>query len=153
MEEIIRKSVFLYLFLAIFVGVILIQICFYVVEKTRIFENSKIRTAVSITICGAVFCFWLFFFIVRELYPISLACYECKNEVTNESIGVIETIEQEGKDRVRLVINGKEYTLVYNSSKPFVNIGKDIVEGDSVKISFGEKSKYIFDIYEIDFVP
>jgi hypothetical protein len=153
MEAAIKESFFSYLFLALFIGVSLIQLCFAFVKKIKNVENSKIRMILCVTICSAAFCFWLFFFVIGELYPISLAYSECKNGLTEETVGVIDSIEQEGKDRVRLVIKGTEYTMVYSSSEPFANIGKDIVEGDYVKISFGEKSKYLFDIYETNLVP
>ena len=85
-----------------------------------------------------------------NLYPISLAYYEYNHNLTEEKVGVIDSIEQNVKDRIYLIIDNAEYTLVDSSESPAVIIGRDIDEGDAVKFKFGVKSKYIFEIYELN---
>ena len=46
-----------------------------------------------------------------------------------------------------------EYTMVYSSLNSNDIISRDIDEGDTVKIEFGVKSKYIFDICEFNISP
>ena len=153
MEDLIKQSFLSYLFLALFIGIVCVQLCIFAIQKTKAIANHKIRFTSCIAICTVFVILWGYLFVYTNLFPISLAYSECKKGVTEETVGIIESIEQDGKDRVNIVINGKEYVMVYASAHPFVDIDTDITEGDSVKISFGKKSKYIFDIYEIDFVP
>ena len=111
---------------------------------------------------------WILDFVYRNLYPFSLAYYEYKNDIVDKKIGVIENIEYDGRDRINIVIDNKEYIIVNSSSRPFVIIGSDIGnvnianleeitkgtarcvidEGDAVEFKFGAKSKFIFDIYK-----
>ena len=72
--------------------------------------------------------------------------------VSRKKIGVINSIEQDGKDRINLIIDNTEYTMVYSSLNNYI-ISRDIDEGDTVKIEFGVKSKYIFDICEFNISP
>ena len=85
-----------------------------------------------------------------NLYPISLAYYEYNHDFAEEKIGVIDGIEQDGKDRLCLNIDNTEYTMVYSSVKHSIIEDRDIDKGDTVKIKFGVRSKYIFDIYELN---
>jgi hypothetical protein len=112
-------------------------------------ENKKIKTVLRFGISGALVCLWAWFFVYKNFYPISLAYYEYNHNLVEEKIGVIERIEQNGKDRISISIDNTEYTVVHSSVNPLFVIGKDIDEGDTVKIEYGEKSRYVFDIHEI----
>lgn len=92
-------------------------------------------------------------FVYMNLYPISLACFEYDHDIVEEKIGVINNIEYDVKDRMNLIIDNTEYTMVYSSVSTDDIIGRDIDEGDTVKIKFGTKSKYIFDIYRSNTSP
>lgn len=153
MEGLLKQSFFSYLFLTVFIGVMIIQFCFITEKKTRNIENKNIRTVLCIAICSTLVCFWVYFFAYMKLYPISLAYSEYENNLTEETVGIVDSIAQDGKDRIHLIIDDTKYTMVYNSANMFIDIGKDIAEGDCVKITFGENSKYIFDIYKANVSP
>ena len=150
MEELIKQSFLTYLFLALFLGIVFIELCFLAIKKAKIIPNFIIRIISCIVICCMFVFLWVYFFVYINLYPISLAYSEYNKDLTEESVGVVDNIEQEGKDRIHLIIDDEEYIMVYSSSNPFANIGTDIVNGDCVKFKYGEKSKYIFDIYEVN---
>lgn len=116
--------------------------------QTREMDKLKRKTLLRVGISSVLVCFWLYCFIYRMLYPISLAYYEFQKGLSEETIGVVECIEQQAKDRIYLTIDGVEYTLVHSSTDPYVRIGIDIAEGDVVHIVYGENSMYIFDIRE-----
>ena len=84
-----------------------------------------------------------------NLFPISLAYYEYNHNLVEEKTGVVESIEQDGKDRINIIIDDTEYTIVHSSVNPVFIIGGDIDKGDNVKIIFGVNSKFIFDIMEL----
>ena len=117
-------------------------------KKTKKIENKKIKTVLRFGISGVLVCLWAWHFVYINLYPISLAYYEYSHNSVEEKIGVINSIEQDGKDRIALIIDNTEYRLVHSSTDPAVIIGKDIAEGDAVRVTFGAKSKYVFDIYK-----
>lgn len=83
-------------------------------------------------ISGVLICLWAWHFVYMNLYPISSAYYEYTHDLTEEKVGVIECIEQKGKDRIKVIINRTEYTMVHSSANPLVIIGKDIDEGDNL---------------------
>ncbi len=111
------------------------------------------KTVLRSSISSILICFWIWFFVYVNLYPISLAYYEYNHDFAEEKIGVIDSIEQDSKDRIKLIIGSTEYTMVYSSVSPAFIIGKDFDEGDTVKIKFGVESKYIFDIYKLNTIP
>ena len=122
-------------------------------KKTKDIENKKIKTVLRFGISGVLVCLWAWHFVYINLYPISLAYYEYSHNSVEEKIGVINSIEQDGKDRINLIIDNTEYTMVYSSLNSDDIISRDIDEGDTVKIEFGVKSKYIFDICELNISP
>lgn len=122
-------------------------------KNTKNIESKKIKTVLRFGISGVLVCFWIWFFIYVNLFPISLAYYEYSRNSVEEKIGVINSIEQDGKDRINLIIDNTEYTMVYSSLNSDDIISRDIDEGDTVKIEFGVKSKYIFDICELNISP
>lgn len=153
MEELIKTNVLVYAFIAAITGLWVWLFVFGTFKKTKNIESKKIRKALRIGVSGVLVCLWIYFFIYMNLYPISLAYYEYNYAFTEEKIGVIENIEYDGKDRLNIVIDNVEYTMVHSSVSPAVIIGRDIDEGDTVKIKFGTKSKYIFDIYRSNTSP
>ena len=145
MEELLKTSFGAYLGIALFLGIVGALLVHGAIENTKEMENKKIKFALRIAICSIVVCLWMCF-VYMQLSPISLAYYEYNHDIVEEKTGVINSIEQDGKDRMNLIIDNAEYTMVYSSTEPNVIIGRDIDEGDTVKIKFGEKSMYIFEI-------
>lgn len=146
MEELIKNCLLFYIFATAFMGIWTFQVVYGTFKKTKNIEGKKIKIALRLAISIVLVCLLVWDF-VYNLYPVSLAYYEYKNNLAEEKIGVIDSIEQESRDRMHFIIDNTEYTMVYSSTDPFVIIGWDIDEGDTVKFKFGEKSKYIFDIY------
>ena len=150
MYELIKSSLSAYASAAAFAGLWCFLVIHGTFKKTKNTENKKIRTVLRFSVTGVLSGFWLWFFLYVNLFPISLAYYEYNHDSVEEKIGVVESVEQNGKDLIDLVIDNREYRMVYSSVKPFAVIGKDFDEGDTVKIKFGVRSKYIFDIYELN---
>ena len=146
MEGLIKTNLFAYVFSTLLTGFLLWSIIFSMFKKTKNAESKKTKTIICFSVSGILVCLWIWFFICINLFPISLAYYEYSNNFVEEKRGVIESIDQSGKDRIRIVVDGKEYTMVYSSENPTAVIDGDIDEGDTVKIIFGVSSKYIFDI-------
>lgn len=164
MAELLKSSFLTHTFVAIFTGFLLFRIVFGIIKKAKKIENRKMRIILCIAVSSVLSCFWFWFFVYHNLYPISLAYYEYNQDVVEEKFGIIDSIEQDGKDRMHFIIDNKKYTMVYSSVSPFFNIiangdtvkirfgenSKFIDEGDMVQIQFGEKSMYIFDINIIE---
>ena len=148
MYELIKSSLSTYAFVAAVFGLWSLLVIYGMFKKTKDIENKKIKTVLRFGISGVLVCLWAWHFVYINLYPISLACYEYTHNIVEEKIGVINSIEQDGKDRIALIIDNTEYRLVHSSTDPAVIIGKDIAEGDAVRVTFGAKSKYVFDIYK-----
>ena len=153
MYELIKSSLSTYVFMAVFSGLWLLLFVHGTFKKTKNIENKKIKTGLRFGISGVLICLWTWHFVYMNLYPISLAYYEYNHDFAEEKIGVLDSIEHDGKDRIYLIIDNTEYTMVYSSVSPAVIIGRDIDEGDTVKFKFGVRSKYIFDIYESNTSP
>jgi len=148
MEELIKTNLLSYAFLTAFSGYFLLIIIHGTFKKAKDNESKKIKTVLRFGADGVLVCFWIWFFVYTNLFPISLAYYEYNHNSVEEKIGVIESIEQNGKDRINIIIDNTEYTMVHSSIGHDVLIGRDIDKGDTVKIVFGVRSKYIFDVYE-----
>ena len=148
MEELITVNMLSYALVTSFTGILLISIIIKVFKDTKHFENKKKKTLMRFIVNGLLVCFWIWFFVYLNLLPISLAYYEYKNNVVQETTGVVEYIEQNGKDRINIIIDDTEYTIVHSSVHPVIIPGRDIDKGDIVKIKFGTNSKYIFDILQ-----
>ena len=153
MYELMKSSLQAYAFAAVFSGLWILLAVYGTFKNTKNIKNKKMKTVLRFSIGSVLICFWIWFFVCVNLYPISLAYYEYSRNSVEEKIGVIDSIEQDGKDRINLIIGNTEYTMVHSSVSPAFIIGKDINEGDTVKIKFGVRSKYIFDIYELNTRP
>ena len=151
--ELIKDSLQAYSFVAVFSALWILSAVYATFKNTKNIKNKKMKTVLRSSISSILICFWIWFFVYVNLYPISLAYYEYNHDFAEEKIGVIDDIEQDGKDRMNLIIDNTEYTMVHSSVSPAVIIGKDIDEGDTVKIKFGVRSKYIFDIYGLNTKP
>lgn len=146
-EQLLEKNLETYICLAVFTGLISLLAITGLFKNTIKIENKKIKYSLRMTITLAIVILWSYFYIYVNLYPVSLAYYEYINESTEEKTGIIRNIEQESKDRINIVIDNTEYTMVHsNQNKPFNS--NNIKKGDKVQIQFGKKSKYIFSIYE-----
>lgn len=148
MYELIKSSLLAYTFAAVFSGLWGLLVIYGTFKKTKNTESKRVKTFLRFGISGVLICLWAWHFVYMNLYPISSAYYEYTHDLTEEKVGVIECIEQKGKDRIKVIINHTEYTMVHSSANPLVIIGKDIDEGDTVKFEYGAKSGYIFDIYK-----
>lgn len=146
MYELIKDSLQAYASLTVFTGLLLFSVILGTFKKTKSLTSKKIRTVIRFGVSSALICFWTWFFVYINLYPISLAYYEYNHDYAEEKIGVIDSAERDGKDRIKIVIDGKEYIMVYSSVDLFLINGRDLDKGDIVKIIYGVKSKYIFDI-------
>jgi len=144
--ELIKSSLLAYAFAAAFSGLWILLAVHGTFKNTKNIENKKMKTVLRFSIGSVLVCLWAWHFVYMNLYPISLAYYEYNHDFAEEKIGVIDRIEQDVKDRMNLIIDNTEYTMVYSSVSPAVIIGRDIDEGDTVKIKVGVRSKYIFDI-------
>ena len=153
MYELIKSSFQAYASAAAFSGLWILLAVYGTFKKTKNIENKKMKTVLRFSIGSVLICFWIWFFVCVNLYPISLAYYEYSRNSVEEKIGVINSIEQDGKDRINLIIDNTEYTMVYSSLNSDDIISRDIDEGDTVEIEFGVKSKYIFDICEFNISP
>lgn len=150
MYELLKTSFWTYMFVTAFVGLGIVLFCFGVIKKTKRIESRRAKAALRIVVCCILGCFWAYFFVYLNLYPVSLAYYEYNNDLKEEATGVIDNIEREGKDRIHLIIDDTKYTMVYSSISSFAGIDGDIDEGDIVCFSFGKESNYIFDICELN---
>ena len=146
MEEILRINLLSYAFLTVFSAILFFQLVFGILKNTKRIENKKKKAVINSIGCGVIICFWLWFFVYINLFPISLAYCEYNNNLVEEKSGVIESVEYEGKDRIIVRIDDVKYTIVHSSVNPVVTVGKDIDTGDHVKIIFGVNSKFIFDV-------
>ena len=150
MEELIKTNFLSYLGITIFTGFCLFRAIYAIFKKTKNTENKTVKRLLRIGVNGVLVCFWMWFFIYVNLFPISLAYYEYNQDIAKEKTGIIKSIEQDGKDRIYLIIDDTEYTIVDSSVDPAFDSGKDIKEGDTVSFKYGVNSKFIFDIYELD---
>lgn len=150
MGELLKTMFITYAALALFTGCFFGRCIFVVIKKTTNMGNQKLKIALRSVICSVIAIFWLYVFIYMNMYPRSLAYYEYKNDVADETTGTISDITYVNKEIIHIRINNTNYTMAYSSKKPYKGIGTDIDEGDTVKIKFGVNSKYIFDIYESD---
>ena len=146
MEELLRENLLNYIGIAIFFCIWIFLALFGIIIKTKKMEVRKIRIAIC-SIVGSILIFIFGYFIVyRQLYPVALANFEYNNNVSEETIGVVVSIKVDRNDRVSLLVEEEKYIIVYNNDGVYANIDKDIKKGDVVKIVFGEKSKFVFDI-------
>ena len=152
MNYLINISFWTYLFLAIFMG-----ICFAcggiygIISNTKKMENKVLKRILRLSVSSICIVFWLWFFVYKNLYPIALAKYEYEHNCAEEQVGTVDSVVQDGKDRIITVIDGVKYTIVYASGDSnSIEIGKDIDRGNIVKFRYGKNSKFIFDISKSD---
>lgn len=137
----IQFSVFALLFVAVASVLILI--------KTKRILNKVMRIVLRIALITTLSVIWIYYIFYKLLYPIALASYEYKNNNTENVTGRIESIEEINKETVHLVIDGDIYKMVWSSTDPPYDLFGEIDEGDSVKVTYGEKSKYIYCIEKL----
>lgn len=149
MEELLKTSFYSYAFVALFTGWWVASVSIGIIRLTKKIENNKLQIALRTVICSALIVLWSYFIVYLNAYPISLAYYEYKNNLTEEKIGVVDSIGQDDKDHMHISIDGTKYTVAYSSQKPYANGTKGIKKGDTVWILVGENSMYIFDISKV----
>ena len=152
MNELIRTNLLSYVFVTIFSGLWISLVIFSTFKKTN--SIHKVKILIRTIISSILICLWIYFFVYVNLYPVSLAYYEYRNNSTQQIVGVVDSIELTSKDRLELIIDKEKYTMVYSSVKVSSNdIINNITKGDTVQIKFGKKSKFIFDISEEISIP
>ncbi|MBR6801150.1 MAG: hypothetical protein IKM61_05330 [Eubacteriaceae bacterium] len=147
MEELLKTSCHAHVFAAIFMGIWILLFSKGLVKK---YARSKLRKTLCILACYCLVSFWLYFFVYLSAYPVTLAYYECKNDITVEKVGVIDDIERQEKDRIDICIDDGMYSIVYSSQEPLYSFDDDLKIGNVVKITHGERSMFIFDLHRAD---
>ena len=153
MGELIKELLFSYILVTGFAGIMIFMITCGTVKKLKELKNRIIRTVLSIAICSVGIFLWAGFFVCHELYPVSLAYYEYNNSIVEETSGVIDSIKYVNIDYTFVSINNTEYIMVHNDTNTNTVLGRDIVKGDTVRLQFGEKSLFIFDICKSGAAP
>lgn len=149
MIDLLKGNLRFYCCLALFFAIVLLMIVGGIIKKTRLIESKLIKYSLRNVITFILVSLWLYYFICLNIYPLSYSYYEYKNNITGETVGVIEGIEYIPKDRLVIKIGEMSYTMVYSSQDPYKGVGEKIKAGDNVRIIFGKKSGYVFDIWEI----
>ena len=143
MDTLLETSLYTYVYLTLFTGVIVVLLLINLFRQTKKISTKWIKISLRTAVCGILLGFWTYFFVCRNLYPVSLAYYENKNNLTVDVVGVVESVEQVGKDRLYVTIDGTVYVMVYSSQKPHNNITANLVKGRTVCLRVGEHSMFI----------
>ena len=149
MEELLKTSFITYAFVAVFIGHFVFLSILEIIVKTKNIECRILKAVLRFATSGALVCLWAWIFLYRWLYPISLAYYEYKNDFVEQAIGIVDCVEQDGKDRLNFIIDGTEYTMAYGTRSSVSNVRYRIDEGETVTFTYGVKSKYIFEIQQL----
>ena len=153
MYEILKNNLQGYLQFTGAIGLICLSIIYVVFNRTKEVKNKKIKNSLRLSISLFLLCLWFYWLVYLLLYPIALANYEYKYDLTEEKIGVLSNIEITRNDRSCLIVGETEYEIVGTGRDPGFRFGRDFKEGDTVKIVYGRKSMYIFEIYEVEPEP
>ena len=148
MFQLLKSSLYAYIAVAAIVGVGILAFIYVIFKKTKNINNKKLKVLLRVVVGGISLCLWAWFYVYVNLYPISLAYYEYTNGFAEEKVGIIDSITNVTKDRISLIVDGVEYTIIDNVVAPIYD--KDIGIGDTVKLKFGKRSMYVFDIDECD---
>ena len=148
MKEHLDNSLEFHIVITVFALLVLILSIHGTFKKTKKMENKRIKKVVRLGLITVLVCLWSLF-TYWQLYPYALSNYEYDNNLTEEYIGVVDSIEKKDKETVYVIIDGTKYKMSHSTAKPVFKIGRDFDEGETVKIVYGRKSMYIFDIYEI----
>ena len=146
MEVLLRNAFWLCLIVTVLAITWLSLFVIGVLKNSKQIESKLMRLFLCFLVLAIFLFVFSYFFIYQSLYPISLAYYEFKNDISYEITGTVTGIVREGRDRVKVIVGGETYTIVYDKSSPFSYIADDISEGDSVTLTVGQKSKYVFDV-------
>ena len=150
MEELLKGSFWYTALATAIIGSVVFSLIVDIPRKFKEIQNLKLRITLSVGVCSLLVCFWAYFILYRFLYPVALAYHECNNSLAKESIGFVEDMEVLDKERLRIKVDGKTYTALYSRKSPNLDMESYIFDGDKVKIKYGEKSKYIFDIIKLE---
>ena len=146
MDELLKTLLLTYIFVAIFVGICMFSVVCGCIRMTDKIENNQIKYLLRIVICGALISLWVYYFIFQNVYPLSVAYYECRNGIVEERTGILDGINRREKDRIEVIIDGEFYMMVYSSQESDTQITKGLDKGSLVCFSYGEHSMYIFSI-------
>ena len=147
MGELIQTNFQSYISLTAFTAVWILLVLKGIFKITKTLDNQRYRGLVRIGSGCVLIGLWAFCIVYLFLYPIFLAHWEYNNNLFEERIGIIDTIDQTRNDRVHIVIDDTKYTMVY-STESFDSY--DLRKGDTVKFRYGRQSKFIFDIAQSD---
>ena len=153
MEKLLKLLTMASLFVVIFSAYTFIVLAVGLCKSTKRIEAKRLRAFARICICVSLSSVWILILADLRPYSLCLAYSECRNQAAKETVGVIDRIEQPRKDRICYYIDGQKYTMAYGTQETYVHLDWGIEEGDTVRIQYGERSKYIFDIREIHEAP
>ena len=153
MEKLLKSLTIASLFVVIFSACTFIVFAVGWCKATKRIEAKRLRAFVRICICVSLSIVWILILADLRPYSLCLAYSECRNQAAKETVGVIDRIEQPRKDRICYYIDGQKYTMAYGTQETYVYLSLGFEEGDTVRIQYGERSKYIFDIREIHEAP
>jgi len=153
MHELLRMNLWAYIDFMILSGLFVLLLIRKIFQKTKKTESKRKKLFLRFGIGSILVCFWMWVFIGNFLYPIALAYYEYTNEVTEEKSGTLNGIKQIRNDRISFIIDDTEYSMVYISSETvavgddyYIEKGEVVKVGDTVTITHGKKSRFVFDI-------
>jgi hypothetical protein len=152
--DLLKHDFLFYVTVAVFIGGAIFSIILSIFRSTENTKNKKIKAVLRFGVSSILVCLWGWLIVSTELFPISLAYYEYNHDIVEERTGVIDIIEEEGgrQSYIYLYIDDTKYKIIDGdlSRRPIAVVGKDIEQGDTVKIKFGAKSKYIFYISRVN---
>lgn len=144
MEELLKSNCSFYFFATAFAAIWVLSFIYVIFKKTKQCDSQRIKALLRVGVSSILVCLWAYLFVYIQLYPISLAYSEYMTDKIEERICTIDNVEQKSKDRIYITADNTEFTMIPGSIDSFASIGK----GDTVKITYGEKSMFIFDIIE-----
>ena len=145
MEELIKTNFLTYTFLVLLTGFFVVSLGIVIFKKTKHVTGGR-KNAIRYGVTSVLAVFWIWFFVYTNFCPIALAYYEYTHDCSEEKIGIVDSVEQNGKDRIEITIDGNEYVMVYSSTKSFDMLNGNIDKGDTVKFTYGKHSKFLFEI-------
>lgn len=145
MEDVLKIDLRSYVFVALFLGSIVIELIYDTIINSKDFKTKKKRLCRSIAIT-AISVVWLGVLTVAVI-PRVCAYIEYKTGSTEKTTGVVEYITGD-RNSYYIWLDGKCYTLVRNRDyyiKEIVPLN-GVGIGDTVTIKNGKYSNFIFEV-------
>lgn len=149
MGTLLESKLTSYIFIAIATLGALFSITLWFVKHTKNMRKTKLRIALCVVVCSVLVGFWSYFIVYKSVYPLSLAYYEHSNDLTYEVVGVIDNVEQKGKDYIKVTVYNTTYTMAYSSQNRGYYPDNGIAKGKTAVLKIGERSNYILDACKV----